>query len=259
MLKPILAHPRTRGLDIDDPRTTHLRKQIIEEKPFLRQIYQDWYEGLRKTLPKNDGLVLELGSGAGFLADVIPGLITSELFFCPYVKIVLNGISLPFAAGALRAIVMTNVLHHVSDPYRLFSEAARCVRIDGVVSMIEPWVSRWSKLVYGYLHHEPFHPYSTDFGFARGGPLSSANSALPWILFKRDQARFKSDFPQWQIKMIRPMMPFRYLVSGGVYSRNLMPVWTSSFWKIVEKSVETRIHKWAMFALITLRRTNIPS
>jgi SAM-dependent methyltransferase len=258
MLKWILAHPRTHDLDIDDPRTTHLRKQIIEEKPFLRKIYQDWYEELRKALPKSDGLTLELGSGAGFLVNFIPGLITSEMFFCPYVKIVLNGISLPFATGALRAIVITNVLHHISDPYGFFSEAARCVRKDGVVAMIEPWVSCWSKWVYGYLHHEPFHPYSTDFGFAKGGPLSGGNSALPWILFQRDRARFELDFPQWKIKMIRPIMPFRYLISGGVYSRNLMPGCMSSFWKTVEKSLQTWIHKWAMFALITLQRTNIP-
>jgi hypothetical protein len=37
MLKAWLAHPLTKGLDIDDPRTTHLRLQIIQEKSFLRQ------------------------------------------------------------------------------------------------------------------------------------------------------------------------------------------------------------------------------
>jgi len=259
MLKRVLAHPLTRGLDLDDPRTTHLRKQIIEEKPFLRRIYQDWYDEILRVLPKSDGLALELGSGAGFLAEVVPDLITSELFPCPSVQILLNGTSLPFASGVLRAIVMTNVLHHIADPYRFFSEAARCVRKDGVLAMIEPWVSRWSKWVYSRLHHEPFQPRAAGYSLARGGPLSSANSALPWILFQRDRTRFASDFPQWQIQLIRPMMPFRYLVSGGVYSRNLMPAWTSGFWKSLERSLQGQSHHWAMFALITLRRTSVPS
>jgi hypothetical protein len=41
MLKSLLAHPLTCGLDLDDPRTTELRRRIIQEKSFLRQIYQD--------------------------------------------------------------------------------------------------------------------------------------------------------------------------------------------------------------------------
>ena len=51
MLKTWLAHPLTRGLDIDDPRTTHLRQQIIQEKSFLRQIYQEWYQAIVAALP----------------------------------------------------------------------------------------------------------------------------------------------------------------------------------------------------------------
>jgi hypothetical protein len=37
MLKTWLAHPLTGGLDIDDPRTTHVRLTIIQQKKFLRR------------------------------------------------------------------------------------------------------------------------------------------------------------------------------------------------------------------------------
>jgi len=40
MIKALLAHPLTRGMDIDDPRTTHLRQEVIQSKPFLRKIYE---------------------------------------------------------------------------------------------------------------------------------------------------------------------------------------------------------------------------
>ena len=36
-----LAHPITRGLDVDDPRTTELRLRILQDKPFLRRIYDE--------------------------------------------------------------------------------------------------------------------------------------------------------------------------------------------------------------------------
>ena len=90
MLKAWLAHPLTKGLDIDDPRTTHLRLQIIQEKSFLRQIYQEWYQSLALVLPPGEGAVLELGAGAGFMKDFIPELITSEVFYCPNIRAVLD-------------------------------------------------------------------------------------------------------------------------------------------------------------------------
>ena len=113
MLKTWLAHPLTRGLDIDDPRTTHLRQQIIQEKSFLQQIYQEWYRAIAAALPPGQGAVLELGAGGGFMREFVPDLITSEVFYCPNIRAVLDGLHLPFAAKSLRGIVMTNVLHHL--------------------------------------------------------------------------------------------------------------------------------------------------
>ena len=138
MLKALLAHPLTKGLDIDDPQTTHLRQQIIQEKYFLRKIYEEWYQSMAASLPSGDGAVLELGAGGGFMSDFVPDLITSELFYCPDIRVVLSGLSLPFRARSLRGIVMTDVLHHLSQARLFFGEAARCVRPGGVIGMIEP-------------------------------------------------------------------------------------------------------------------------
>jgi hypothetical protein len=44
MLKKLLAHPLTRGLEPDDPRTTELRRRIIRGKKFLHRINEEWYE-----------------------------------------------------------------------------------------------------------------------------------------------------------------------------------------------------------------------
>ncbi len=157
-----LAHPSTRGVDIDDPRLVSLRRRLIREKAFLRRIYQEWYEAIVAGLPSGDGPVLELGSGGGFLEESVPGLITSELRECPHIRVVLDGQVLPFAAGTLRAIVMIDVLHHLPQSRRFVREAARCVRRGGRVVMIEPLVSAWSSLVYTRQHHEPFEPEADE-------------------------------------------------------------------------------------------------
>src|SRR5262245_22591730 len=94
MLKRWLAHPLSRGLDIDDPRTTHLRSQLIQEKRFLLQIYEEWYRAIVSSLPPRLGGVLELGAGRGFMSDFIPDLITSEIFKCPNIRVVLDALAL---------------------------------------------------------------------------------------------------------------------------------------------------------------------
>ena len=202
MLQRLLAHPLTRNLDLDDPRTTALRRSIIQSKPFLRQLYTEWYQEIRDALPEGEAPVLELGSGAGFLGEFLPGLISSDVFRIPGVSLVLDGRALPFRSASLRGIAMTEVLHHIPDAGCFLAEAARCVQPGGVVVMIEPWVTAWSRFVWGRLHHEPFIPNAADWTISPIGPLSGANGALPWIVFERDRAIFHQRFPEWEIRSI---------------------------------------------------------
>ncbi len=253
-LRAWLSEPLVRGLELDDPRTIEHRRRLIQRKAVLRQIYQEWYATLAAALPTGRDPVLEIGSGPGFIDQFIPGVITSEMLPCRDVRLVLDAQVIPIASGALRAIVMTNVLHHLPQPRRFLAEAARCVRPGGVVAMIEPWVSRWSRLVYGRWHHEPFDPNAAEWERRAGGPLSAANGALPWMIFSRDRERFEHEFPQWEIQAIKPGMPFRYGLSGGVSMRSLMPAIIFPVWASVERSLEPWMAQWAMFAEIKLVR-----
>lgn len=233
------------------------RRSIIRTKPFLRDIYEDWYARLQEAIPAGGGQVLELGSGAGFLAERLPTVITSEVFVCPFVKVVFDGQNLPFAPGSLKAVVMTNVLHHIARPASFLDDAAIAIRPGGAIAMIEPWRTPWSEFIYRRLHHEPFDPDGPFDGFEDSGPLSSANGALPWILFERDRDRFVRRWPEWRIERVEPMMPFRYLVSGGVSMRTLMPGWTTTAWRRLERAFRSRMDAWSMFACIVLRRAEV--
>jgi SAM-dependent methyltransferase len=255
VLRRWLEHPLTRGRDLDDPATTAIRREVIRTKPFLRRLYLDWYAAVRAFLPQGPGAVLELGSGAGMLREVVPEAITSEVFQCGGVHLVADGRALPIAPGALRAVVMVDVLHHVPDCRRLFAEAARCVRPGGVLVAIEPWVTPWSRLVYGHLHHEPFDPDRAEWTFPSAGPLSGANGALPWIVLARDRERFVTEFPQWSIRVVRPMMPVAYLFSGGVSLRSFAPGWSYSAVRGLERLAEPWLKHLAMFALLVLDRS----
>jgi SAM-dependent methyltransferase len=253
-LRALLEHPLTAGLNLDDPKTTELRRQIIASKPFLRAIYDEWYAMLSKEVPDGPGAVLELGSGAGYCEKFIPKLITSEINACRGVQIAADAQRLPFDAGSLRAIVFVNVLHHLPEVRGFFREALRCLRTGGRIAMIEPWVTLWSTEVYTRLHHEPFTPEAKDWGFASEGPLSGANGALPWIVFERDRPIFEMEFPGLAIEQIKPFLPLRYLLSGGVGMRSLMPGFLHSFWAGVERLLSPFNRRLGMFALVVLRR-----
>ena len=233
---------------MDDPRTTLCRRSIIQDKAFLRALYSDWYEQIIRVCADRNA-VLELGSGAGFLQKVLPGVITSEVFETPGVRLIADACDLPFPDKSLDAVVMTDVFHHIPDAGRFLLEATRCIRPGGKIVMIEPWRTSWSEWVYMHLHSEPFS-VDSDWKIPRTGPLSGANGALPWIVFQRDRALFEAQYPQWRIKNIEPMMPFSYLLSGGVSMRSLVPGWMYRPIRAVEQILNQ--NNWAMFALIEL-------
>ncbi|MEM6750902.1 MAG: class I SAM-dependent methyltransferase [Planctomycetota bacterium] len=254
-LRSALAHPLTRGMDLDDPATTGLRRRIIREKPFLKAIYDDWYAALGAAVPDRPEPALELGSGGGFFAETLPNCITSEVFACGGVDLICDATRLPMPDAALRAVVMVDVLHHVPNIPAVLRESARCVAPGGVVAMIEPWNTAWSRLVYRNLHHEPFEPSAQDWALPPGGPLSGANGALPWIVFQRDRGRFEREHgDQWSLRTVRPFMPMRYLISGGVAMRTLMPGWMNGPARLAEAVAQPLANQLGMFALIVLER-----
>jgi SAM-dependent methyltransferase len=230
-----------------------MRRALIARKGFLRRVYEEWYRSIVSQVPSGGAPVLELGSGPSFLKDHLPGLVMSDVQWEADLDVVLDGLYLPLARESLRAIVMTNVLHHLPEVRLFFNDAARTVRPGGAIVLIEPWVTGFSRLVYAF-HHEPFRPDAADWSFPPGGPLSGANGALPWIVFARDRAIFEREFPMWQIEKIEPMMPLVYLLSGGVSMRSLMPAWSFPMWSAVEQALAGFRWKLGMIAMIVLRR-----
>ena len=256
-LQSILSHPLTRGLDLDSPETTLRRRTLIKKKRFLNKFYQDCYRSIAGALPDTiEGPVLELGSGGGFIKAYIPDCITSEVYQLPDINIALDGQRLPFTDASLRGIVMLDVFHHLPRIKSFLKEAGRCVKDDGCIVMIEPWKTTWSRLIYTYLHHEPFNTETPEWEFPSGGLLSNANSALPWIVFERDRRVFEREFPEWNITFIQKQSPFCYLLSGGVSLRSLAPGWLYPCCRAMERITKPWMNYLAMFALIVLVKTS---
>ena len=179
-------------------------------------------------------------------------MITSEVFPLDGVERVENATALSFTDSSLDAIIMTDVLHHIPDVELFFAEANRTLSPGGRLIMIEPWRTGWSSWVYRNLHHEPFDTDVRGWRLPLGGPLSSANGALPWIVFERDRTKFIAANPTLEIVTIEPLMPMSYLASGGVSMRSILPGFAYPAIRFLERYI---LHeRGAMFALIEVRR-----
>ena len=255
LLKSFLTNPLLRGLDIDAPETTIIRSHLIQSKPFLKKVYEYWYTNISTSIPSTlEGKILELGSGGGFTGNYIPNLITSEILMIPGINVTLDGQKLPFKKKSLKGIIMLDVLHHIPNVDHFFDEASRCIKSGGVIVLHEPWVTTWSRLIYKYLHHEPFDKLIEEWGLPKGGPLSQANSALPWIVFSRDRELFEQKYPQLIVKKIQLQSPFCYLLSGGVSLRSFLPGFLFNFCLLIENLLKPFLKNTAMFATITIEK-----
>lgn len=254
LTRRILEHPLTRGLDIDHPATTDLRRRILAEKPFLRALYREWYARLRASVPEGQGAVVELGAGAGFFDETLPATLRSDVLLVPGIDFVADGHCMPLRDRSCRALVMTNVLHHLRSPTSFFAEASRCLRPGGVLATIEPWVTPWSSWIYRRFHHEPFDPAAQEWSLDGGGPLSGANGAMAWLVFARDRLRFARENPELRIRRVSPLMPVSYLLSGGVSRRALAPGASFRLVRACERVWPALERATAMFAEIVVER-----
>jgi SAM-dependent methyltransferase len=256
MLRRFLCHPCLGGSDPLDCSTIGQRLAVLARKPFLRRVYAEWYREVASALPLGNGPIIELGTGAGFLREFVPGLITSDVVFDKSHRLAADAVRLPMIDGSLTGIAMVNVLHHLASPVSFFEEATRCLRPGGVVVMIEPWVTWWSSLAYRSLHHEPFDPRGASQLSTKANAtlVQPCNNALAWILFQRDRAAFTARFARLHVHDIHLCTPFCYLAAGGMAYGISMPGWSYGACRMFEALLAPCHGYLAMFACIRISR-----
>lgn len=249
-----LKLPETRNIeDLDAISTTILHGRIIQKKKFLKRLYLDFYQELLKSSKDPDGLFVEIGSGGGFLKECLPNVITSDILPVKGLDLCFSALSMPFPDKTVSAFFMIDVLHHLPDSALFFKEVERCLKMGGRCVMIEPANTWWGRFIYQNFHHERFDP-DGSWGFEGNSPLSDANGAIPWIIFCRDRKRFEKEFSNLKINRLSFSTPFRYLLSGGLSMRSLVPFFLYEAVKGVEFFLSPLASYLGMFMTIELER-----
>jgi SAM-dependent methyltransferase len=213
------------ALALDDPGRIDELRRLIRRKGLLCRFYEEAYRRAGAVLARcpHDGLAVELGTGGGFIKEVVPDILTSDTLPYPGVDRVVDATAMPFADESVRFFFLLNVFHHIPDVERFLQEATRCLRPGGRLFIVDQhpgWLAWW---ILKYLHHEPFDERTAEWRFPSTGPLSGANGALAWIVFRRDRNRFETRFPALQIRQWQPREPLLYWLAGGLRRISFLP------------------------------------
>jgi SAM-dependent methyltransferase len=185
----------------------------------------------------------------------MPTIISSDVLSLPTNDITFSALEMPFANDSISGLFMVDTFHHLPDASLFLSEASRVLKENGKLIMIEPANSWWGRLIYSNFHHEPFDPEG-NWQIPDSGPLTGANGALPWIVFVRDKKLFNEKFSNLGIEQITYHTPLRYLLSGGVSFKALVPNFSFPFFRKIDNFLVSLSNQLSMFMTIKIKKIN---
>ena len=238
---------------LDDPEITLKRISVLKNKKFLRALYNKFYSMFRQESSIIPGLNLELGSGAGFIKEIIPSAITSDIMPLKNCDLCFSAESMPLENQSVSNFFLLNSFHHIKNPKRALAEMQRCLKVGGRVIMIEPGNCLWGAFIYKYFHHENFDPEGS-WKSQEEGALSKANGALTYIIFVRDLVKFNNLFPNLKVVKYLPHTPFSYLLSGGFTFPQLSPSFLFPFVQRIEFLISPLNKYLGMFVTVVIEK-----
>jgi SAM-dependent methyltransferase len=250
---PITEAQRARTLE-----RFEAHRRAWERNPALRALYADWYGRVAAALPPPSlGPRVELGSGPGFARHFIPDLQLTDVVGAPWHDRECSADALPFSDRSVGALVLFDVLHHLSAPRAFFAEATRVLAPGGRLVLCEPYVSPLSYPIYRWFHEEPLDmgvdPLATH-GADDRDPFDS-NQAIPTLLFGRARAAFTAAFPALAVKTVARLAGPSYPASGG-FSRGALVPWRlwSALHRLEARLPESLLRLLAFRMLVVLEK-----
>jgi SAM-dependent methyltransferase len=226
-LRSFLKEPAIRGLDVDATDASVAHRQVLLHKPMLRRMFCGFYAQCRELDERfftGPGMRLEIGSGSSIIKEFWPDVVTSDIKPLPFVDLVLDAQELPLPDNSVRAVYGINVFHHLPQPRTFFRQLLRVLAPGGGAVLIEPYHGPVARLLFSRLHDsEGFDLTAPGWEGTHSGPFRGANQALSGIVFDRDRAVFRREFPDLELVYDRPHTHLSYLLSGGVNFRQLVP------------------------------------
>jgi len=240
-----------------------VHNRVLSEKILMKHVFEEFYQTCISICTNrfcDGGQEIEIGAGISFFKKIRPQLVVTDVVPGPQVELALDAQNMTAIENeSVRAIYGLNCFHHLERPRAFFSELKRVLKPGGGVVLIEPYYGLIARPFYRNLHRsEHFNPEQEKWE-AQGetGVMFNANQALSYVVFVRDRLKFQSEFPELEIIEISPLQNYlRYLLSGGLNFRQLVPDSFEGFVKLLEAMLKPISAITALHYIIVLRKRN---
>lgn len=238
-LRELLFEPRLEGVDIDSDDLLEVHRQILLEKPMMRNVFREFYDlciDCDNRYFTSTGSRVELGAGVSFFKEMYPDIVSTDIKSSPWLDRTLDAQNMDLPDASVRAFYAINCFHHLPDVDRFFGEMLRTLKPGGGCILIEPFhgpvASQFYKRIFD---SETFDTTQQEWQYKVRGVMDGANQALSYIVFKRDAALFAAKYPQFEVMEQRVISNYmRYLLSGGLNFRQILPSFSEPVVKLFE-------------------------
>lgn len=254
-----LADPRLEGVSADDPLIIERHREILLEKRAMQQVFQEFYD-LCMTLDarhfQGEGARVELGAGSSFFKQAYPEITSTDIKPAAHLDQVVNAQAMPFEDGSVRAFFGLNCFHHFPDPREFFGELLRTLVPGGGCVLIEPYHGLVGRHFYQHVFDiEHFNRRQERWDATDAANFVGANQAASYLVFFRDRTNFEREFPGLELVYTRPIDNYlRYLLSGGLNFRQLVPNFSLPLVRFGEKVLIPLRRVFALHHVVVLRK-----
>jgi SAM-dependent methyltransferase len=255
-----IAEPRLAGVSVDSVDLVYLHRDILRSKPMIYGVMGEFYRTCRsldEQFLSGAGLRIEIGAGSSLMKDFQPEVQVTDIKPATFLDRVLDAQQMDLADGSVRAVYGINCFHHLPEPDRFFSELERVLVPGGGCVLIEPYFGPLAAFLYRRLFTtERFDPADPSWDGSSGqGAMTGANQALSYIIFQRDVSEFARKHPRLAIVEQRRLPNYlRYLSSGGLNFRQLVPNLATGVLRGVERALAPVDHLLALHHAVVLRK-----
>ncbi len=238
-------------------------KKILENKQMLKSCYTDFYEKilkLEKKYSKKKGTKrIELGSGVGFFKKYDKSIITSDVVYNRFTDKIIDADKLNFKRDSIDSIFGIFCFHHFKNPLNFLKNLENKLKPGGLCILIEPYYGPLASLIYKNVHENEYFDVNEKINFKvkNKTAMKKANQALSYIYFIKNRKKFDKKFSKLKIYEEYVFNNYlRFLFSGGLNFKKILPDFLTILIKIVEKIFNPFKNIFGIHHLIVIKKIN---
>jgi len=253
------------NVNLNDEERFKEHKKNLNEKKMLKSCYSDFYikmlntEKEFKKKTSNNNLRIELGSGVGFIKDYDKTIITSDVIYNEFTDKIIDANQIPYGRNQIDSIFGIFCFHHFKDPFNFLKDLEVKLKSGGVCILIEPYYGVLAKVIYKSIHKSEYFDQNEPFDFKieNKTAMEQANQALSYIYFVKNREKLQKFFPNLEIVHTSIFGNYlRFILSGGLNFRKILPDFLIGFIKIIEKFLSPLKKILGVHYMIVIKKTS---